>query len=105
MAEAANRKHPRHQRTPQFDGVLDDAEHLLNYAVEAGIEVDPDVAKRILAAITVGHAAWDSAEAGELVAAITKLAAKLTRIMHHAGHFCRVRHMAARHRSVLAGSV
>jgi hypothetical protein len=67
MAEAANgRKH-----------LLRDAEHLLNYAVEAGIEVESDIAKRILAAITVGHAVWDSPEAGEVAAAITKLAAKL----------------------------
>jgi len=77
VAEAANKTQPMYKRIPEFDGMLHDAEHLLNYAVEAGIEVDPDVAKRILAAITVGPAVWDSPEAGELAAAITKLAAKL----------------------------
>jgi hypothetical protein len=88
-AEAANRKHPRHQRTPQFGEVLHDAEHLLNYAVEAGIEVEPDVAKRILAAMKVGDAVWDSPEAGELAAAITKLAAKLKPVTAETLRACR----------------
>jgi hypothetical protein len=73
----ANKKHSRHQRISQFDGMLQDAHYLLNYAIEAGIEVEPDIAKRILAAIRMGRAAWDTPEAGELAAAITKLAAKL----------------------------
>jgi hypothetical protein len=77
MIDGANKKHPRPQRTPLFDAMLMDAEHLLSYAVEAGIDLEPDIAKRILAAIRTGHAVWDSPEAGEVAAAITKLAAKL----------------------------
>ena len=69
--------------------MLHDAEHLLNYAVEAGIEVDPDVANRILAAMTVGHTVWNSPEAGELAAAITKLAAKLKPVTAETLRACR----------------
>jgi hypothetical protein len=77
MIDGANKKHPRPQRTPQFDAMLVDAEHMLSYAVEAGIDLEPDIAKRILAAIRTGNAVWDSPEAGEVAIAITKLAAKL----------------------------
>jgi hypothetical protein len=77
MIEGVNKEHPRPQRTSQFDAMLIEAEHLLSYAVEAGIDLEPDTAKRILAAIRSGDAVWDSPEAGEVVAAITKLAAKL----------------------------
>ena len=53
---------------------LEDAEYLLNYAMEAGIEVNPEVAQRILDARRLGDRAWCGKDAGALVAAITKLA-------------------------------
>jgi hypothetical protein len=73
----ASRRHTNDQSSGQLDRMLDDAEHLLNYAVEAGIEVEADIAKRIIAAISAGPAVWESPDAGELAAAITKLAAKV----------------------------
>src|SRR5882757_6897447 len=89
VAETANRKHPNHDRTPPFNGMLQDAEHLLNYAVEAGIEVDPKISKRILDAIAVGDAIWNEPEASELAAAMTKLAAKLKPVTAETLRACR----------------
>ena len=89
LAEAAKMNHPALQRTPPFNGMLQDAEHLLNYAVEAGIEVDPKVSKCILAAITAGDAIWNEPEASELAAAITKLAAKLKPVTAETLRACR----------------
>ena len=69
--------------------MLKDAEHLLNYAVEAGIEVEADIAKRIIAATSVGDTVWDGSDAGELAAAITKLAAKLKPVTAETLRACR----------------
>jgi hypothetical protein len=82
--EPHNKRHPKHQRA-----LLHDAEHLMNYAVEAGIEVEPDVAKPILAAMAVGHAVWDAPEAGEVASAITKLAGKLKPVTAESLRACR----------------
>jgi hypothetical protein len=65
----------RHQL--DLDRVLADANHLLIYAVEAGIEVDGDVAQRILAADVQGASFWGESEAGALLATIATLASKL----------------------------
>src|SRR6267154_56930 len=62
------------EETRPFSGLLKDAEYMLTYAVEAGIEVDPEIVKPILAAIKAGDAIWTEAKANELAAAITKLA-------------------------------
>jgi hypothetical protein len=61
----------------KLDGMLDDAKYLLRYAVEAGIEVQPDIAGRIVSATRMGNRVWDSPEAGDAVTAITKLASTL----------------------------
>jgi len=65
------------EETRPFSGMLKDAEYMLTYAVEAGIEVDPEIVKPILAAIKAGDAIWTEAKANELAAAITKLAIKI----------------------------
>jgi hypothetical protein len=75
--ERDNSKPMAQTAASQLDRMLEDAEYLLNYAVEAGIEVEADIAKRIITAISVGPPVWKSPDAGELAAAITKLAAKL----------------------------
>ena len=69
--------------------MLKHAEHLLNYAVEAGIELDADIAQRIIAAKRLGPAIWDSPDAGALIAAITKLAAKLHPVTAETLRACR----------------
>lgn len=77
------------QTSDQLERTLDNAEHLLNYAVEAGIEVEADIAQRIITARRLGHAIWDSPDAGALVTAITKLAAKLHPVTAETLRACR----------------
>jgi hypothetical protein len=69
--------------------MLKHAEHMLDYAVEAGIELDADVAQRIIAARRLGSAIWDDPEVGALIAAITKLAAKLHPVTAETLRACR----------------
>ncbi len=66
-----------HDTTPRLELTLENAEYLLNYAVESGIEVDPELAQTIVAARRGGSAVWDSLGAGTLIASISKLAAKV----------------------------
>jgi hypothetical protein len=71
-----------------FEHTLDDATDLLKYAAAAGVEVDAEVAQRIIAARAAGSAAWQGPEAGALMAAITKLAAKLRPVTAESLHAC-----------------
>lgn len=82
-------KAPAPQTSEQLELALQNAEYLLSYAVEAAIEVEPDVAQRIIAARRMGDAVWDGPEAGALVAAITKLAAKLHPVTAETLRACR----------------
>ena len=61
----------------QLDRALENAEYLLQYSAEAGIEVEPDVAQAIITASRTGNAVWDGSAAGATLAAITRLAAKV----------------------------
>jgi hypothetical protein len=88
VEEAASGAGPHH-KSPQLELVLRHAEHLLNYAVEAGIELDADIAQRIIAAKRLGPAIWDGPDAGALIAAITKLAAKLQPVTAETLRACR----------------
>jgi len=69
--------------------MLKHAEYLLDYAVEAGIELDADIAQRIISARGLGSSIWDDPEAGDLIAAITKLAAKLRPVTAETLRACR----------------
>ena len=61
----------------QLDRALENSEYLLQYAAEAGIEVDPAVAQCIITASRTGKTVWDGSSAGVTLAAITQLAAKV----------------------------
>ncbi|WP_027154903.1 hypothetical protein [Mesorhizobium sp. WSM2561] len=65
------------QTRAQFAHLRDDANILLAYAAEAGIEVGNDVAQPIIAATQKGDDFWNGNEVGAFLSAITKLAAKL----------------------------
>lgn len=80
---------PASQTSDQLELALKNAEYLLSYAVEAAIEVEPDVAQRIITARRVGEAIWDGPDAGALVTAITKLAAKLHPVTAETLRACR----------------
>jgi hypothetical protein len=83
----AGETHPR--RRTQLDGILEDANYLLRYAVDAGIEVDAGIAGRIIAATQQEREVWEGPEAGELLAAASKLAAKLHPVTAETLRACR----------------
>ena len=56
---------------------LEDAERLLRYAAEIGVEVEAGVRESILRARAVGPGGWDHKTVGDLLAALTHLAARL----------------------------
>ncbi len=60
-----------------FDAALQDAERLMSYAAEAGIEVNADLRRDILAARHRTSTGWDEQTAANLLTALTKLAAQL----------------------------
>ncbi len=60
-----------------FCGALDDAERLLKYAAEIGIDVSDETRSAILHARTVFNNGWTEEIAAKLLAALTSLAARL----------------------------
>src|SRR5437867_1578960 len=61
----------------RFKDNLEDAERLLKYAAEIGIEVDPDIRSHVLAARTACSTGWSKTTAANLLDSFTKLAAHL----------------------------
>ena len=62
---------------PYFAEALQDAERLLKYAAEIGIDVDNKTRSSVLAARLAVSAGWNEKTAADLLAALTKLAAQL----------------------------
>lgn len=60
-----------------FKEALEDAEHLLKYAAEIGIDVDSETRSAILHARAVFHDGWTEDVAAKLLLALTRLAARL----------------------------
>lgn len=60
-----------------IDEALQDAERLLKYAAEIGIDVDADTRDHILQARAASCAGWNEETTANLLAALTKLAAQL----------------------------
>jgi hypothetical protein len=60
-----------------FDEALSDAERLLKYAAETGMEIDDDTRDHILQARAAKTSEWNEETAANLLTALTKLAAKL----------------------------
>jgi hypothetical protein len=73
MAEAATYPEP----PAYFGEALEDAERMLKYAAETGLDVEQDVRDHILQARAAGTAAWDEATAANLLTALAKLAAQV----------------------------
>jgi hypothetical protein len=69
--------------------MIDDANHLLAYAVQAGIEVEPDVARKIVTAEHPDGLNLPDLEIGELIAAMSKLASKLYPVTSETLRACR----------------
>jgi hypothetical protein len=60
-----------------FTDTLEDAERLLKYAAKIGIDVEADVRTGILGARAAFNNGWNEATAANLLASLTKLAARL----------------------------
>jgi len=67
----------KHLEPSRFMDTIEDAEHLLKYAAEIGVEVDADTRDAILEARAAFSTGWDEITATHLLAALTKLAARL----------------------------
>ncbi|MGA7413300.1 MAG: hypothetical protein WBW33_22690 [Bryobacteraceae bacterium] len=60
-----------------FHEALEDAERLLKYASEIGLDIDDDIRDHVLTARVAVTAGWDEPTAANLLAALAKLAARL----------------------------
>src|SRR5215475_15705320 len=60
-----------------FKDTLEDAEQLLKYAAEIGIEIEAQTRDSILDARSACSPGWDEHTAANLLSALTKLAARL----------------------------
>ena len=69
---------PTHQEFPAyFDAALEDAERLLKYAAEVGIEVDDGTRDHVLEARSARSGAWSEEITANLLTSLTKLSALL----------------------------
>ena len=60
-----------------FKDTLEDAENLLKYAAEIGIEIEPHTRDAVLEARSTFNTGWNEQTAADLLAALTRLAARL----------------------------
>ncbi len=60
-----------------LEDALKDAERLLKYAAEAGVDVDPEIRRSVVQARAFSGGVWREDAAAALLTALTKLAAKL----------------------------
>lgn len=73
----ASHRERLHTEIPNFARMVDDAVLLLTYAAETGTDVDAATRATILNAKAATNAEWDYPDAGNLLAAISVLTAKL----------------------------
>ena len=72
-----------------LDKSLENAVYLLNYAAEAGIDVNAETAQIIIGAAKQGNAIWSGNDAGKTFAAISNLAAKVRPVTAETLRACR----------------
>jgi hypothetical protein len=63
--------------SPYFDEALDDAERMLKYGSEVGLDIDEDVRNHILRARFTSPGDWNQETAANLLTALAKLATRL----------------------------
>jgi hypothetical protein len=76
-ASIGGAKTTQFQPPPYFNDALRDAERLMTYAAEVGIDVNADVRNDIVAARNRSSNGWDGQTAANLLTALTNLAAQL----------------------------
>lgn len=84
LSEVANHSGPPRY----FEEALQDAERLLKYAAEVGIDVDSDVRDDVLRARSGRNQGWSDQTAANLLAALTKLAARVRPVTAESLHAC-----------------
>jgi hypothetical protein len=72
-----------------LEDALQDAERLLKYAAEMGVDVDPDVRHSIVHARTFSGGAWKPEAAADLLTALTAVAARLKPVTAESLKACR----------------
>jgi hypothetical protein len=72
-----------------YDEALDDAERLLKYASETGLDIDDDIRSHILNARFTKRTAWDRETVANLLQALGKLATRLRPITAQSLKACR----------------
>jgi hypothetical protein len=77
MPDVSQPNPPDPQSPSYVEDALSDAERLLKYAAEMGIDVDANVRASVLGAREAGPTGWNEKTVGDLLAALTSLAAKL----------------------------
>jgi hypothetical protein len=70
-------KGPLFRAADHFKPELEDAENLIKYAAEAGIDIGDEIRGKVLAARLAAPHGWSEAQSSELLGALTKLAALL----------------------------
>jgi hypothetical protein len=72
-----------------LDAALQDAERLLKHAAETGVDIDEETRGHILQARTLRKVGWDEEGSAHLLAALTKLAARLSPVTAESLNACR----------------
>ena len=80
---------PTHNHQPTYlSEVLTDAERLMQYAAETGIDVDENLRKSIMTARAATPGTWTGDTAANLLAAFTKLTARVKPVTAHSLKVC-----------------
>jgi hypothetical protein len=61
----------------EYEHILQDAGYMLEYAIESGIELDESITSKIISAEKESIPYWHGPDAGAIVSAITKIAARI----------------------------
>jgi len=76
--ESEHLTEPEHAKAPPyFTCLIEDAERLMHYAAEIGVDVSDDTCRAILHARAIYPSHWDEDSAANLLAAVTSLSARL----------------------------
>jgi hypothetical protein len=81
---------------PREKEALRDAEHLINYAADVGIDIDDQLRRQLLAARRAADHGWNEEHAANLLSGLTRLSARLRPVSAESLRKCVVEEVAAR---------
>jgi hypothetical protein len=79
-----------HRAPELFEEPLEDAEALVQYAASAGIEIEDDLRRFVVAARTKAENGWTDDDRSDLLAVLTKLSSKLKPVSGESARICKV---------------